>query len=86
MGNTQQQQQPQATLDVPAALTTSGAKLIYLYLRSEEEATIDELHRTLGMTKLSLYPLLQTLTARDLVKWTGITYVCQEPTVNGETA
>lgn len=56
MGNTQQQ--PQASFDVPAILTTSGAKLIYLYLRIEEEATIDELHRTLGMTKLSLYPLL----------------------------
>jgi DNA-binding IclR family transcriptional regulator len=70
----QQPQQSQSIGTVPDTLTSSGAKLIYLYLQIEEQATIDELHRDLNMHKSTLYSLLRTLTTADLVERTGTTY------------
>lgn len=78
MNKTQQQHQPHTDLDLPERLDTADAKLVYLYLHVENEATIDELQAALEMKKISLYPLLQTLTATDLVKQTGAQYVCQQ--------
>jgi predicted transcriptional regulator len=73
----QQQQHPQPTVTLPDTLNSSGAKLVYLYLRLEEQATIDELHQALKMQKGTLYSLLRTLTAADLIERTGTTYSYQ---------
>lgn len=62
---------------------TSGAKLGYLYLDVAGEATIDELQAAIGMKKVTLYSLLQTLTATELVDRVGIEYACQERTSDG---
>ncbi len=63
---------------LPAELESSGAKLVYLYLAVEHDATIDELQATLGMPKVTLYPLLRTLTHDDLVERVGTSYVCTD--------
>jgi predicted transcriptional regulator len=73
-----QQHQPHTTVELPDRFDTSGTKLIYLYLRIENEATIDELQAALGMKKLTLYSLLQTLTSTDHVDREGARYVSQE--------
>lgn len=87
MTNQQRQQhQPDATIELPDRFETAGTKLIYLYLRIEDEATIDELHAALGMQKLTLYALLKTLTSTDLVDREGAQYVYQEQTPVGGTA
>lgn len=66
-------------IDIPDTLETPGTKLVYLYLSVKDEATIDELHAELGIKKITLYPLLQTLTTISLVDQMGSTYVCWEP-------
>ncbi|KYH24291.1 hypothetical protein HAPAU_32740 [Halalkalicoccus paucihalophilus] len=83
MNKTQPQHQRHADLDLPETLDTADAKLVYLYLRIENEATIDELHTALGMKKITLYSLLQILTATDHVDRTGTQYVCQPQTTTG---
>lgn len=79
------QYQPQANVELPDAFDTSGAKLVYLYLHIENEATIDELEAALGMRKVTLYSLLQTLTATDLVHRSGARYVRQDASPDGGT-
>jgi hypothetical protein len=59
------QQTERVTL--PTDLDSPRAKLVYLYLRTHGEATLDELQNGLGMQKLTLYSILGTLTERDLV-------------------
>lgn len=81
--NSAQQHRPQPDLELPDAFETSGAKLVYLYLDVAGEATIDELQAALGMKKVTLYSLLQTLTATELVDRVGIEYACQERTSDG---
>jgi hypothetical protein len=73
----------QYTHQLPETLNTSGAKLVHLYLQIETEATINELHRALGMKKITLYSLLQTLTATELVDQDGAFYACQQQTPDG---
>lgn len=73
MSNLQQYQ-----YQLPETLNTAGSKLVYLYLKVEDEATINELHTALGMKKITLYSLLQTLTATELVDQEGAMYVCKE--------
>ena len=86
MKNTQQQL-AHTDIELPDTVETADAKLVYLYLAIEEQATIDELQAVLSMKKISLYPLLQTLTATDFVERVGATYVYQgqtEQKPNGE--
>lgn len=80
---TQHQRQPQARIDLPGTVDSSGAKLVYLYLSIQNDATIDELQAALDMKKLSLYSLLETLTAADLVDRAGEQYVCQQAVHGG---
>jgi hypothetical protein len=83
VSNTQQQYQPQANIGLPETLDTADAKLVYLYLHTNKNATIDELQADLGMKKITLYPLLRTLTATDHVERAGTLYVCQQQTADG---
>lgn len=52
---------------VPPDVESPRAKLVYLYLSSTDEAHVDELERALGIGKLSLLSILQTLRSRELV-------------------
>ncbi|WP_331233947.1 TrmB family transcriptional regulator [Natronorarus salvus] len=61
--------------DLPAELDSAGSKLVYLYLDVTGDATIDDLQRSLGMKKLALYPVLDTLSAEGLVEREGETFI-----------
>jgi len=63
-----------AAAPLPDVLESAQSKLVYLYLRVAAEADVHELSRALGLTRLSLFPVLETLTSRDLVERRGETY------------
>lgn len=81
--NSTQQHRPQEDVALPDEFETTGAKLVYLYLDVQGEATADELQAALGMKKTTLYPLLRTLTATGLVDRTGTEYATSERTTDG---
>jgi len=62
-------------IDVPNDLTSAESKLVYLFLTATDGATVDELHDALDIRKISLFPVLRTLTERDVVAREGATYV-----------
>jgi DNA-binding MarR family transcriptional regulator len=59
---------------LPTELDSTASKLVYLYLRTADECTVDELQSALDMKKISLYPLLTSLSKKDLVDREGETY------------
>jgi len=62
-------------IDVPNDLTSAESKLVYLFLTTSEGATMEELHDALDIRKISLFPVLRTLTERNVVTREGSTYV-----------
>lgn len=62
-------------IDVPDDLASAESKLVYLFLTASDGATIEELHDSLDIRKISLFPVLRTLTERDVVDREGATYV-----------
>ena len=62
-------------LAVPDSIESPQAKLVYLYLDATPGATVDELHERLGLQRLSLFPVLETLQRHDLITRDGETYV-----------
>lgn len=61
--------------EIPTEIESSGSKLVYLYLHTSGEATIEELQSSLGMKQLALFPVLDTLSSEGLVAREGETYV-----------
>ena len=59
---------------MPAELDSSNSKLVYLYLETVEEATIDDLQATLDVKQLALFPTLATLEDKDLIERDGETF------------
>lgn len=57
---------------IPETITASESKLVYLYLRTSDDPTVDELHRNLGVRKLTLFPVLDTLRERGLIDETDV--------------
>jgi predicted transcriptional regulator len=55
---------------LPTELDSPCAKLVYLYLRTED-ASIDDLQSDLGVRKITLYSILRTLRNRELVEKRG---------------
>lgn len=55
---------------IPDELASPTAKLVYLSLRVTGEATVTDLQRQLGLSKLTLLPILESLRKRDYVKRT----------------
>jgi predicted transcriptional regulator len=60
--------------DLPTELESTSSKLVYLYLRSAGTCTVDDLQASLDMKKISLYPLLKSLSKKGLVDSDGETY------------
>lgn len=56
-------------------LSSGTAKLVYLYLREQGEATADELRASLDIPLLKLLPVLRTLERESLVAQSGDRYV-----------
>ena len=62
------------TTTMPSELDSSASKLVYLYLKTAGECTVSELQASLDMKKISLYPLLKTLSKQNLVDRDGERY------------
>ena len=62
------------TTTVPAELDSAASKLVYLYLGTAGECTVSDLQASLGMKKISLYPLLKSLSKQGLVDRDGERY------------
>ncbi|SDZ84554.1 hypothetical protein SAMN04488065_0736 [Haloplanus vescus] len=66
---------PPTSFDVPNELTASESKLVYLFVAVSDGATVDDLHASLDMSKLTLFPVLETLSERGLVDHVDGEYV-----------
>ncbi|WP_372909536.1 helix-turn-helix domain-containing protein [Salinigranum sp.] len=54
-------------IELPDEVTSPPAKLVYLYLLVRGTVTVDELGASLGLPKLTLFSILQTLAGYGLV-------------------
>jgi hypothetical protein len=54
-------------IDIPSAVRSPQAKLVYLYLLVRGTVTVDELGAALGLPKLALFSILGTLGEYDLI-------------------
>lgn len=73
-----QTQEPRSTelIDpIPKDVESAQAKLVYCYLAVAGGATVDDIERTLGMKKLDLLSVLQSLTGAELVEKRDSEYV-----------
>ncbi|AGB38649.1 helix-turn-helix domain-containing protein [Natronococcus occultus] len=62
-------------LAIPEELGSSQAKLVYLALLELGDATATELQQLLGLSKLTLLPILSELVADGLADYEQGTYV-----------
>lgn len=62
---------------IPGDLTSPQAKLVYLSLLVNEDATVTDLQELLGLSKLTLFAVLESLLAKDLVQRTEDGYASQ---------
>ena len=70
-------QQPGITFDsVPDELESPRAKLVYLYLAVSGWSTVPDIQHALGLKKIALLSILDTLDKRDLVECHGNAYRC----------
>ena len=63
-----------AAPSLPPELQSPRAKLVYLYLTTNGDATVSEMGESLGMKKISLYSILKTLKREGMVDYDGDTY------------
>jgi DNA-binding MarR family transcriptional regulator len=65
------------TRPLPGNIDSPRAKLVYLALSTGGASTADELRDTLGLKKIDLFSILDTLDARGLVEYNGDRYVAR---------
>ena len=61
-------------LAIPAGIESAQAKLVYLYLCTCGNSTLEDLHEDLDIPILTLYTLLDTLESRQLITRQGRFY------------
>jgi len=66
---------PTARFDVPDELNASDSKLVYLFVTASDGATVDDLQAGLDIKKISLFPVLDTLSERGFVDCVDGEYV-----------
>jgi predicted transcriptional regulator len=59
---------------IPTEIESTGSKLVYLYIDTAGEATIEDLQSSLRMKQLALFPVLDTLSSAGLVTRKGEVY------------
>ena len=59
---------------IPGELTSPTAKLVYLYLDTTGQSTVDEMQRSLNVPKLALFSVLGSLAESGLVECDGDCY------------
>ena len=75
MSTSEQKPTSEQKLAVPDELGSPQAKLVYLALLEMGEATANELQRLLGLSKLTLLPILSSLVADGYARRTKGMYV-----------
>lgn len=63
-----------ATPALPPELQSPRAKLVYLYLTTNDGASVADMAESLGMKKISLYSILKTLRKEGLIEGTDDRY------------
>lgn len=63
-----------ATPSLPPELQSPRAKLVYLYLTTNDGASVADMAESLGMKKISLYSILKTLRKEGLIEGTDDRY------------
>ncbi|WP_435066437.1 MarR family transcriptional regulator [Haloplanus sp. C73] len=58
---------PTTQLDVPDELNASDSKLVYLFVAASDGATVDDLAENLDLKKITLFPVLDILSKRNLI-------------------
>jgi DNA-binding MarR family transcriptional regulator len=61
--------------DLPNELTAADSKLVYLFVSVSDGATVDDLQTSLDIKKISLFPVLDTLSQRGLIERVDDEYV-----------
>lgn len=64
--------------DLPDDLTAADSKLVYLFVAVSDGATVDDLQAALDIKKISLFPVLDTLSQRGLVERVDDQYVASQ--------
>jgi len=64
---------------LPTEVESPRGKLVYLYLSTNERATLDELHGELDVPRITLYSVLKTLRGRGLVEQNDDEYAAARP-------
>lgn len=75
MNTTQMMSQTTERFDVPDQISAAESKLVYLFVSVSDGATIDELQAALDIQKISLFPVLGTLSDHGLVDLVDGQYV-----------
>ncbi|ELY56528.1 hypothetical protein C491_13352 [Natronococcus amylolyticus DSM 10524] len=75
--NSQETAVPEQEMAEIDDLGSPQSKLVYLTLLAVEEATATELQQLLGLSKLTLLPILTSLVQKDLVSRTEDGYASQ---------
>jgi len=63
---------------LPSELDSAQAKLVYFYLETTDGATAADLHQSLGLPKLAILSVLNSLASQGLVEQTDATYVATD--------
>lgn len=71
----QQQLSQKQITPLPETLSSSQAKLVYLYLDATGGASVDDLNQTLAMKKIDVLSVLNSLSSDDLVEKADDQYV-----------
>ena len=64
--------------DLPDDLTAADSKLVYLFVAVSDGVTVDDLQTALDMKKISLFPVLDTLSERGLIECVEDEYVAAQ--------
>jgi len=64
--------------DLPDDLTAADSKLVYLFVAVSDGATVDDLQTALDIKKISLFPVLDTLSERGLIERIEDEYVAAQ--------
>lgn len=62
-------------LKVPSEINSNTAKLVYVYLKSVKESTLEQLCESLSLKKITVLPILSILDKNNFIEKSNQTYV-----------
>lgn len=70
-----QSMQKRTVTAVPSELNSANAKLVYLFVDISAGASVDEMQSSLGLGKMALFSVLDSLSKQGFVEQRGREYV-----------